>query len=125
MTIGVICEAIVISENINSYTWVLKKMVEMEPQFKLENVKFIFGDQGVTQKLLESLGIEETCVLHGGYHHLTYEVCPQVESFGPLVWQDIGPFLRMMLLSRSKSDLDQSYEYSPKLLQSDPIKLEN
>ena len=31
MSIGVICEAIVISETIDSYAWVLKKMVEMEP----------------------------------------------------------------------------------------------
>ena len=74
MTIGVICKEIIISENIDSYTWVLKKMMEMEPQFQLENIKFIFGDQGMTPKLLEPLDIEETCVLHGDYHHLTYEV---------------------------------------------------
>ena len=86
MTVGVIREAIVISENIDSYAWVLKKMAEMEPRFKLEDKKIIFGDQGVTQKLLESLGIDDSCLLHGDYHHLTYEVWPQVESFGSLVW---------------------------------------
>ena len=49
-------------------------MVEMEPRFQLNNIKLIFGDQGVTQKLLEALGIEGSCLLHGDYHHLTYEV---------------------------------------------------
>ena len=32
MSIGMICEAIVISEDIDSYAWVLKKMVDMEPR---------------------------------------------------------------------------------------------
>ena len=45
-------------------------------------------------------------------------------KFGPLVWQDIGPHLRMMLLSCSKSDWDQSYNHAAKLLQSHPMKLE-
>ena len=39
MKIGVICEAIVITEDIETYAWVLKKMSIMEPRFKLENIK--------------------------------------------------------------------------------------
>jgi hypothetical protein len=99
-------------------------MVEMEPRFKLANIKLCFGGQGVTQKLLEALGIDGSCLLHGDYYRLTYEVWPHVESCGPLVWQDIGPCLRMMLLSRSKKDWDESYHNAVRLLQADPLKLE-
>lgn len=38
LSIGVICEAVVITENHGSYAWVLKKMSEMEPRFELKNI---------------------------------------------------------------------------------------
>ena len=122
MKIGVICEAIVITEDIETYAWVLKKMNIMEPRFKLENINFIFGDQGITQKLLQTLGIEKTCVLRGDYHHLMTEVWPNNEWCGSLLFAQISLFLREMLLSRSMTEHNQCYKSACHFVQNDPVR---
>ena len=81
-----------ITEDKDKYVWVFRKMVEMEPRFKLDNIRFIFVDQGVTQKLLEVFGIETSCTLRGDYHHLMREVWSKSENSGKLVMQLISPF---------------------------------
>ena len=124
MNIGVICESIVISEDIDSYAWVIRKMVEIEPRFKLENIKFIFGDQGITYGLLENLGIQKTCTLRGDYYHLFYQVWPQPHNFGQKIFELISPFLKTMLLSRSKEEYDRCFMLAATALKDDPVKAE-
>ena len=123
MKIGVLCEAMVISEDVDAYAWVFKKMVEMEPRFDLKKIKYIFADQRITNVLLHDLGISETCLLRGDYYHLTNEVWPQPHNFGPVYMAQIGPFLRQMLLSRSEEQFDQCYADAKKYLINDPDKL--
>ena len=75
----------------------IEKMAEMKPRFRLDKIKFMYADQGVSQKLLQLLGNKETCLLMGYYYYLMNEVWPLPDSFGPLVMKHIEPFLRMML----------------------------
>lgn len=123
MNIGVICEALVLSEDLEAYAWVFKKMVEMEPRFDLKKIRIIFADQGVTTSLLECLGIADTCVLRGDYYHLMREVWPQSHNFGILLMEQIGPFLSKMLLSDRKDDFEQCYINATNYVKNDPEKL--
>ena len=60
---GVCCEGIISSEDLEIYEWMLRSMCEMEPQFRLSNIKLIFADQFIKQSLLNNLGISSTCTL--------------------------------------------------------------
>ena len=73
-------EGLFIEEFIPCYTWVFKMMSEMEPKFQLRKIRIIFGDGKITNKLLDNLGIDQACILHGDYYHLIDEVWPK--SFG-------------------------------------------
>ena len=61
--VGVCCEGICATEDLEVYEWILKSLCEMVPDFKLSRIKLIFGDQFLKQSLLVKLNIEETCVL--------------------------------------------------------------
>jgi hypothetical protein len=56
-------ESIVVEESLKSYKWVLEWMCDMEPSFDLSQIRIIFRDQLITQGLLVSLGIRDTCLL--------------------------------------------------------------
>ena len=74
MQIGVVSEAIVIAEDLDTYAWVLRSMSEMEPRWKLSSIRAIFADQFITSSLLTKLGIQDTCILRGDFYHLMNEV---------------------------------------------------
>ena len=73
----VTAECICISENHKMYNWILRSMVETEPQFLLNQIRLIFTDQLTTQEMIVQLGVEETCVLHGDTYHLFSKVFPE------------------------------------------------
>jgi hypothetical protein len=52
------------------YAWVVQMTHEMEPCFALSQIHLIFWDQGITQTLLQTLGVKQPCLLRGDYHHL-------------------------------------------------------
>ena len=79
-------ESIVVEESLNSYKWVLESMCQMEPRFHLSQVRIIFGDQLISQGLLVSMGIEDTCLLRPDFYHLTNEVWPKAENFGQVLY---------------------------------------
>ena len=62
------CEAIVTSEDIDTYTWVFKSMVYIESRWSPSKMEILYADKLVTKKLLHNLDISDTCILHGDYH---------------------------------------------------------
>ena len=48
--VGVTCEAIVTSEDIDTYTWVFKSMASIEPRWSPSKLEIIFADKLVTKK---------------------------------------------------------------------------
>ena len=80
--VGVTAESVVLVEDMNMYQWVLESMALMEPEWSLNKVRLIFADGAITDKLLKKLGIEDTCLLRGDYHHLMNEVWPSHYNFG-------------------------------------------
>ncbi len=76
MKVRTVCEMICVEESTRMYAWVVQMLHDMEPRFLLSHIRLIFGDQGITQALLETLGVVPTCLLRGDYHHLIDEVFP-------------------------------------------------
>jgi len=70
LKIGLVAESIVIAEDLDTYAWILRSMSEMEPRWKLADIRVIFGDQFITPTLLINLGIQNSCLLRGDYYHL-------------------------------------------------------
>ena len=75
-------ESIVITESNNMYTWLIASIVCMEPKWSPSQIKIIFADGLITQNLLESLSISDTCVLRGDFYHHMHEVFPKSHNFG-------------------------------------------
>ena len=123
MKIATTCEAIIITEDLDMYSWVLRSLSDMEPRWKLCDISLIFGDQRITPKLLKMLHIEDSCVLRGDYYHLMKEVFPQKEFFGTNWMKIIEKDLRKMLLSSKEKEWNNSYQSIAEKLQSDPAKL--
>jgi hypothetical protein len=80
MKVCVVTESICVEESTRMYAWAVQMMHEMEPHFPLSQICLIFGDQGITQSLLETLQINQACLLRGDYHHLIDEFLP--DQFG-------------------------------------------
>jgi hypothetical protein len=91
------------------YAWVVQMMHEMEPQFPLSQICLIFGDQGmIMQPLLATLlGIMQTCLLKGDYHHLIDEVFPA--QFGIHSYTIIAGHLTTMLLGSQQQEWETYY----------------
>jgi hypothetical protein len=74
---GVAAESILLEESFEFYIFVLSSMVEIEPRFRLRHIKFIYGDLGITEGLLEAIGISETCILRWDHWHLSDAIWPR------------------------------------------------
>jgi hypothetical protein len=96
MKVCVVTESICVEESTRMYAWVIQMMHEMEPCFPLSQICLIFGDQGITQSLLETLQIDQTCLLRGNYHHLIDEVF--LDQFGIHKFTIINGHLQNVLL---------------------------
>ena len=70
----VCCESFVLEERHDAYAFVLSSMFDMAPQFPRENLKVIFGDEFLTEKILEDCGLNHTKLFYDHFHlKKTYE----------------------------------------------------
>ncbi len=81
-------------------------LADMEPRFELSFLDLVFGDQGLTQKILVDLGIDGTSTLRCNYYHQIHEVWPH--TFGIHLFQKIRGHLDRMLLG-TKDEWELSY----------------
>ena len=91
--ICVCTEAIVTSEDLNVYAWILKTMSELVPRFSLSRIRIIFGDQFLKASLIERLGISDTVTLRCDYWHMKNQVWPSRSSFGLLTLKKLDTIL--------------------------------
>ena len=122
--IGVTCEAIVTTEDIDTYTWIFKSMVSIEPRWSFSKLQILYGDGLVTKKLLLNLGISDTCILHGDFYHLFKENWPKPENFGIVAFRLVKPYLFKMLLSKTETEWDLAFQEASQKLTAYPTKLE-
>ena len=123
LKIGLVAESIVIAEDLDTYAWILRSMSEMEPRWKLADIRVIFGDQFITPTLLINLGIQNSCLLRGDYYHLMKEVWPTSENFGSGVMAVIGKWLQVMISSPNILECERAYQLAATFLKTDPRKL--
>ena len=122
--VGVTCESIVTSEDNDTYTWVFKSMLSIEPRWSLSNIKILYADSLITSKLLDNLGISNTCILHGDYFHLYKENWPKPENFGAVTFKVIKSQLSKMLTCSKQSEWDKAFKEASEKLIAHPLKLE-
>jgi hypothetical protein len=106
MKVCCVAESICVEESHHMYVWITQMLVQMEPRFNLESIQIIFGDQALTNQILIDLGIQDTCILHGDYHHLINKVWPA--TFGNHLFQRIRGHLDQMFLG-SNDEWELSY----------------
>jgi hypothetical protein len=96
MKVRVVAECLCYVEDMNVYTWLLRQLEIFEPQYGLNQTRFLFADSLVTDTLLVKLGITESCTLRGDYYHLLNEDWPQF--FGDHLWfGQLQPLLEKMI----------------------------
>jgi hypothetical protein len=67
----VACDAIIISERVDGYAWLIKACVEQTPGFELTDIKVIYADGfHAGETLLHLLGIKKTCRIILDHQHL-------------------------------------------------------
>jgi hypothetical protein len=96
---AVCVEAIVISERIEAYAWLLRCCSNFSCNRKVDDIRVIFGDGLVTSDtLLTSLGIEDSCTLLDDIHHLLSPECGTwYKQFGVSRWNHYGGLLRALV----------------------------
>jgi hypothetical protein len=119
MKVRCVAESICVEESHRMYVWITQMLSEMEPRFNLDSIKIIFGDQALTNQILVDLGIEETCILRGDYHHLINEVWPA--TFGNTLFHQIRGDLDSMLMG-TKEQWENSFTSAKKHLLHDADK---
>jgi hypothetical protein len=96
----VVCaEAIVVSERIEAYAWLLRCCNNFSCNRKLDGLRVIYGDGLVTcESLLVSLGIKDSCSLLDDVHHLLSADCGTwYKQFGVEKWNYYGGMLRALV----------------------------
>ena len=104
------------AESREAYVFAIGALERLEPRYKLQNMKIIFGDKFITQDLLSILGIENTCVLQCDYCHMLEEVTK--EQFGELLHSKIRDDL-IQMFKGPKSLWESSYHNILNQLQGD------
>ena len=74
MQVHCVAECICLEESHCMYVWIVCMLADMEPRYNLSFFDLIFGDQGLTQKILVDLDIATTCTLRCDYYHQIHEV---------------------------------------------------
>jgi hypothetical protein len=110
--------SIVTEETHGFYIWIIKSMAKIEPQFILSDIAIIFGDQKITDTVLQELGIAESCTLRGDFHHMLHEVWP--EQFHSSIYPSLKKFLSAMLLSCTLEEWHNAYTCGALLIQGKP-----
>jgi hypothetical protein len=106
MQVRCVAECICVEESHRMYVWIVRMLSDMENRYHLSSLVLMFGDQGLTQKILVDLDIQTTCTLRCDYYHEIHEVWPN--TFGTHLFQKIRGHLDRMLLG-SKEEWEISY----------------
>ena len=64
------------------YKRVIESITGMESKLSPSQIKIIFADGPITQNLLVSFWINDTCLLRGDYYHHMYDDFPKAHNFG-------------------------------------------
>ena len=103
-----VIECLCIEESIDSYSWVMGSMFQMESKFQKEYIKLIFGDDFLTDALLVKLGINNTCILCSDFFHCLKLTWPKY--FGPVIWAKISNSMSALLYAATEETWQSCFE---------------
>ena len=114
LRVGTVIESLSIEETIESYTFVLKSLLDMEQRFDKSQFKLFFSDEFITNKLLINIGIQSSCILRSDQYHLVEDVWPK--HFGAYVWSLIKAPMKEMLNAPTQDKFELAYHHARDLL---------
>lgn len=100
--IFVIAECLICAERLEGYAWVLESIFEMAPKRGRESLRIIFGDGIMSTRLLDMVGIGETCKLCLDVYHLLDVDWPRF--FGSAYFLTIRSFFSDLVYSKSEDE---------------------
>ena len=100
--IFVACESISCAERIETYAWICNFVFINAPRRRREDVHMIFSDCFITDSLLQSLGIQDTCNIGWDAYHLLREDWPSY--FGNALWPIVMDSMKKMLFGFTEAD---------------------
>jgi hypothetical protein len=115
MQVRCVAECICLEESHCMYVWIVRMLADMEPRCNLSFLDLIFGDQGLTQKIMVDLDIATTCIIRCDYYHQIHEVWTRhfrnssvsknQGSFGQNIVGDKGRMGAFILIRQNLSSL--------------------
>ena len=112
---AVIAEAIMCSEQIEAYFWILDQILIMTPTQKRETINIIFSDGLISTSLLDRLNISETCHLVYDVHHLLGVGGDWERRFGGM-WPTFKDYFKMLVYSNTKSEYENTFNHMKSML---------
>jgi hypothetical protein len=108
--ITVACESIVRAEQLESYAFIIEACLDMAPERTRESLKVFFGDGIMSERLLEMLGIKDTCKLVRDWHHLDTD---WQKYFGIQLYAALANTLKDLKYSPTVDDYKKNPRNSP------------
>ena len=65
---GVVCESFMLEERKEAYIFIMQSIFMMAPRLSRTDVKVIFGDEFITQDILDQTGLGHASLFHDHFH---------------------------------------------------------
>ena len=85
--VQVCCEALIVSERHDGYSYMLNSAFNMAPKVSRKNIKCVYGDEFITQTILDNSQLSHVSLFYDHYHlDLNFQkklgsLYPQAKSF--------------------------------------------
>lgn len=98
------CEAIMCTERLECYQFVVEAMYEMAPSASMADIRIIFGDGIMEESLLVRLGIQGTCHLGYDQYHLLHIDWPL--QFGAQLWTILEDSFKQFVYANTEEECE-------------------
>ena len=108
--INVVCEGFVITENHDTYTFILELLFQMSSTRSKENVHTIYADEFMPQNTLDSIGMKNTRIFYDHFH-----LKLNIEKALISKWDVLSPIINSMFIAKNEVILNSLYEQAKTL----------
>ena len=105
---GVVCESFMLEERHESYIFIMQSIFMMAPRVSKTDIKVIFGDEFITQDILDQTGLGHASLFHDHFH-LEKNIEKELGGAYNEVFDDIKGMMRAS--SKNSFDLNMHLPY--------------
>ena len=98
---GVVCESFMLEERHEAYTFIMQSIFMMAPRVSKTDVKVIFGDEFITQDILD-----QTCLGHASLFHDHFHLERNIEKELGGSYNEVFDDIKGMMRASSKNNFD-------------------